>query len=123
MQLSAEEFADMIDSLQCALRTPKGAEQRRAQRVKREVRMTITPVNDGGRETPVAVLVRDVSAGGIGLLYQRRMPRQARFILRLPRPQEKPLSILCTVMHCQRMGSHLFSVGAEFTRPEDAADD
>ena len=114
MNLSAEQFADIINSLSAPSATG-GPEKRRAPRVIHRCRASIFVGKDplGGART--AVVVRDLSSRGVCILYSAELPRGTEFVLQLDRAGGVPVHILATVAHCRRHDKGLYAIGAEFT--------
>jgi hypothetical protein len=113
MQLSAELFRQMVESLQ-ADRNDDG--QRRRPRVGLDARVTIVPFSDRVSPSALSVTVRDLSAGGLGFLHDRKISLGEQFVLLLPEAQGKPVVILCTVAYWQPLARDRFAIGASFTR-------
>jgi hypothetical protein len=113
MQLTANGLAEMIDSLRSNVGEP--GERRKAPRIGLRMRAEIAlpgPGEDGeGRR--LTVWVRDVSAGGIGILCEHAFARGDRFTLILgtdgPRSRAE-----CAVMNCRKVDSRLHGAGARF---------
>ena len=68
--------------------------------------------------TPVSLVVRDVSAIGAGLLFEKPMKAGKKFWLYLPKPHapEEHVGICCVVVRCDPGGAFkkLYSVGVTF---------
>jgi hypothetical protein len=94
-----------------------GGQRRRVPRVGVRAPVTLIPLtNDGGLgAAPVAVSVRDLSAGGIGFLHSARVGLDAQFVALLPHGEDS-VAVLCEVAYYQQLGKRLFSVGAKFVR-------
>ena len=94
-----------------------GGQRRRVPRVGVQAPVTLIPLtNDGGLgAAPVAVLVRDLSAGGIGFLHSARVGLDAQFVALLPHGEDS-VAVLCEVAYYQPLGKRLFSIGARFVR-------
>jgi len=124
MELSAEVFRDIIKVLRSDTRGDR--DKRREPRVGLRSKVTVIHSKlDGGTgaEPPAGAWVRDLSPGGIGLLYPRHLPKGSIFLVRLPRHSGTPILARYTVAHCKALGDHLHSIGARFDRMLDAADD
>src|SRR5688572_9116997 len=106
MRLTASGLAEMIESLRSNAR--KAGERRKAPRIGLRVRAEIALPGpddgdgDAGGEGPrLTVWVRDVSAGGIGILSEHAFVRGDRFALVLG--SDGPHSRAhCTVMNCRK---------------------
>jgi c-di-GMP-binding flagellar brake protein YcgR len=93
--------ADMFKQIADAMRTDQRAisDRRRYPRVGVRARMNIVPLNDLRQPMmPCSVCVRDVSAGGFGLLVAKPLPPGQLFVARLERGGEGILSLLCEVV-------------------------
>ena len=121
MELTPRQFAEMVAHLKGPSRYGGSQEQRRAPRVDRQARLTITPVAGARPRTPIAVEVKNLSARGLGFVHGRQLPPGSQFLVHLPQQGGEPAEVLCTVAHCTAAGDGVFSVGAEFTRLATAA--
>src|SRR3954463_1717290 len=93
--------ADMFKQIAGTMRTDQRAQsdRRRYPRVGVRARLTIIPLNDQRQPSaPCNVGIRDVSAGGFGLLVTTQLQQGQLFIARLDRRDQAPLSILCEVV-------------------------
>ena len=114
MNLSAEQFAEIIHSLSAPSATG-GPEKRRAPRVMHRCRASIFVGKDPMSGARVSVIVRDLSSRGVCILYSAELPRGTEFVLQLDRAGGVPIHILSTVAHCRRHDKGLYAIGAEFT--------
>lgn len=113
MKLTAEQFIAIAISLQeNAGSSTTGA--RRQPRREIEAEATIVPLAE--RPISSSVMVRDVSASGIGFLSQEKMTLDEQFVLMLPRTNGEPSIVLCSVAFWQPLPSGLFGIGARFVR-------
>jgi hypothetical protein len=69
------------------------------------------PSDDDARE----VMVRDISADGASLLLASPL-RAQQFVLDIHSSRTGPLSILCSLRHCEKAPQAGFVVGAQFQR-------
>src|SRR5687768_12149597 len=99
MELSAEEFAEIVRHLGEATPPAGRAEQRRAARVERVSWVNILPVQNGAARAAVGVTVRNVSSRGLAFEREARMEAGRQFLIRLPRDAGPPVELLCTVVH------------------------
>ena len=92
-------------------------QRRREPRVGVRAPVTLIPLtNDAGLgAAPVAVPVRDLSAGGIGFLHAAKVSLDAQFVALLPHGGDS-VAVLCQVAYYQPLGERLFAVGAKFVR-------
>jgi len=120
MQLMAQDYAEILASLK-ALTDTKGHERRTAARMDVQAQVKIVPCKDGKASASDAYtcLTRDLSFKGIGLFQSRQSARGSQFVIELPRREDKPLTLLCTVMYCRALADGLYNVGATFNRTFD----
>jgi hypothetical protein len=109
---------ELIESLLWTLGEPQSDDgKRRSPRVAMRCIAMLTPLEDGcPREADAReVLVRDISANGASLLLASPL-RVRQFILEIQSSRSGPLSILCSMKHCDRAPEGGFAVGAQFVR-------
>jgi hypothetical protein len=125
MELSAEEFARIVNLLGGMPPSDGAVGHRRATRVGRQVQLPIVPIVDGRARTAVTGRVKNLSSRGIGFIRDRRMKAGSQFLIRLPREELGPVELLCTVVHGAQQSVEIWSIGAEFTcvAPMSRADD
>ena len=81
--------------------------------------MTIVPLPPAKNPKPVLVVVRDLSAGGIGILHSEAFKPGQRFNLELKSEKTgKTSMILCIVRWSRSVGSNLHEIGAQFENHE-----
>jgi hypothetical protein len=109
MELSADMFESTIRAL-------KGdqIEKRKHPRAPARFKLKIVPYQEPGKDGPMEVWTRDISAGGIGLTSYVRLKVGMRFVIRLPRPDGAPLCLLCTVKNCVEQTKGVYVIGASF---------
>jgi len=116
MNISAEMFEAIIRSI----RGDGHDAKRKHPRVGFSGRMTIIPM-PAKNPKPVQVVVRDLSAGGIGILHTEAFRVGAQFNLELKSDKTgKTSTILCTVRWTRSVGSNLHEIGAQFENREVA---
>src|SRR5215212_9567007 len=124
MELTAEQFAEIVGHLSGLAGPDSTRDKRRATRIERRTRVTISPVAGGAGtatasvETPMVVMVKNISYRGMALVADREMKPGSQFMLRLAREDANkgaPVDLLCTVVHCDEVSDGVFSTGAEFT--------
>lgn len=115
MQLSAEQFAEIMHGLHATPRPANQAEQRRAPRIARNVKLDITPIVDGVAQGAYTAQVENLSSRGLGILDANKLRTGSQFTLTLPHENGTVIPILCTVVHCRTVSKNLFRIGAEFT--------
>jgi hypothetical protein len=122
MQLPCAWFEQIVEALDGTAPDGAGAaapdRRRREPRVGVRAPVTLIPLtNDAGLgAAPVAVHVRDLSAGGIGFLHSTKISLDAQFVALLPHGAGDSVAVLCEVAYYQPMGEKVFSVGARFVR-------
>lgn len=109
MELSQQQLVEVLERLESAA---EPTEVRRTPRIAIR-RHVILLANADNREDEKAVVLQDISRGGISLTYHEAMPPGRRFILRLP-AKDQAIELLCVVRNCQMIKQHLFRIGAEF---------
>jgi hypothetical protein len=139
MDLSFDEFVEILASFRTRDRSKDAGDKRRARRIGHRAQVFITPCNsntssDDKRlaalaiQTRVSVLLRDFSPRGVSLLCEEALERGQSFVLHLKQTAGKSVEMLCTVVHCRAGGKGQYLVGAEFScvvdseeAPRDAA--
>ncbi|HWE92993.1 MAG TPA: PilZ domain-containing protein [Tepidisphaeraceae bacterium] len=116
MDLSAEQFAQIVTSLGIEPQEGVGSDERRRPRAEFDARASLIPLSDQTNPGAVSVKVRDLSPSGIGFLHDRQMVLDEQFALLLPRDGDTPAVVLCTVAFWQPLARDLFAIGARFTR-------
>src|SRR5437773_12458332 len=88
----------------------RGKERRRARRVSVEAKGHILPCPASSRTTPTPVLVRDVSATGVGITHDTPLPVGAKFVVKQEsfHPDQPRLY---TVVRAASMPDGNFSIG------------
>ena len=115
--LTAEVFKDVVSALRSDESSTRLLDKRSSPRVGLRTKLAIVTGPTGPFEAPpVEVWLRDLSAGGMGIVYNREMERGTPFVAHLPRRQGPPLRVLYEVAHCKRLAKDLFSIGAKLTR-------
>jgi hypothetical protein len=114
MRLSDEIFENLLWSLGTA-GPQRSDELRRTPRVGSSGIAMLFPIKDGRRDEGREVAVRDISAEGASLLLGSRLQAE-QFILQLPSQRAEPVTILCSLRHCDKSPKGGWIVGAEFLR-------
>jgi hypothetical protein len=116
MRLAVQDFALIIE----ALRGPGsagggGSEKRKAVRMTVTTKLEVHLSRDDNRTfKSFSVLSRDVSLTGVGLMQSVGLPKEAKFVLTLPRAGRAALHVVCKVMYTQMLADGLFGIGAEY---------
>ena len=114
MTLTSQQFAEVINYLRDRASATAGSEKRRATRMELKSKITIAPVKDGKCGERIAVLTRDLSMNGIGLLTGVALREGQQFIAALPRGENQNVFVLCNVTHCGVVADGIFSLGCQF---------
>ena len=115
--LTAEVFKDVISALRSDDNSSRVLDKRSSPRVGLRTKLAIVTGQTGPFEAaPVEVWLRDLSAGGMGIVHGREMERGTPFVAHLPRRQGAPLRVLYEVAHCKRLAKDLYSIGAKLSR-------
>jgi HD-like signal output (HDOD) protein len=91
------------------------ADKRRAARHARDGVITVYPCGQGRADRGLPARFHNASSRGIGLSTGQAMQPGDQFFVRLPQPEGGPVSILYTVLRCERMGDAAYRIGAELT--------
>ena len=110
MLLTSEMLTDLVSSLRA--NAPTGVEKRQEPRVGMRLRVDVFLP---GQLQPLQVWVRDIGAGGIGILCDESVEIGAEFKLSLTTRASAPELLTCVVRHCRRTGGGQYFVGAEFS--------
>src|SRR6266511_4382957 len=75
-------------------------DRRAAQRIRQAFGAEIAPWY-GKHTGPVfSVLVRDISTTGLRIEHSARLEVGAKYLLEVPRPNQRPIGVVFTVLHC-----------------------
>jgi hypothetical protein len=85
------------------------ADRRRSQRIHQQVHAEIAPWLDNRAGPSFGVIVEDFSTTGVGLRHTERFKVGAQYLLEIPRPGQRSLSAIFTVVRCDQ------GVGGWFT--------
>lgn len=113
MDLSPELFDQIVVATSGTLADAK-ASDRRSPRARTATPLAVCPWAD-----PMAVLslkVRDLSAGGVGLLHRERMALDEKVVIRLPTPAGESITVLGKVVYWEPLAPELFAIGVQFDR-------
>ena len=89
-------------------------ERRKHARVPLRFKVKLIPYEDRVLGDPVFVWTRDICEGGIGIIHHKPMREGRNFIIRLPRQDDTPVLLLCTVRCCNQVAASVFNIGASF---------
>lgn len=114
MNLSAELFNQIVEALRSD--SARDRDKRTAPRVGLRAQVTVLPA-PGSRATVERIRCRNLSASGIGLLHTRQIAAGTEFVVRLAATGlAAPVHISCVVVHCNKQGPDMFSIGARIIR-------
>jgi hypothetical protein len=123
VELTAKSLSELINSLRS---NPRGASEKRTQpRVGlcASAEIVVRDATTGFGIDRLQIRVRDVSAGGIGLLCPRRFTPGEKFSLILDGVQPgTEQEAGCTVTYCRKVGTDLHLIGANFDGDPNAND-
>ena len=115
--LTAEVFKDVITALRSDDNSTRVLDKRGSPRVGLRTKLAIvTGQTTAFEAAPTEVWLRDLSAGGIGIVHNQELERGAPFVAHLPRRQGAALRVLYEVAHCKRLAKDLYSIGAKLNR-------
>ncbi|MGF1634218.1 MAG: PilZ domain-containing protein [Phycisphaerae bacterium] len=114
MKLSAQIFEQVSQNLRCYEDTTPD-ERRIEPRVGIMAHVVVTMRQPGNPVSQqVELRIRDLSAGGIGLMTRKPILVGSRFSLLLPRSEfEKPLATVYEVKYCRQLSSYMFQSGGK----------
>src|SRR5687768_11954223 len=116
MELTHETLAECVTSLRRDFQDRLGSERRVLPRFRVWAPLQVTPAGAAAGEPPFTVWLRDLSRGGLGLMYTRSLPGGWDFIVVLPRMVGEPLRMLCSVVYTSAGAPDMHSVGARFVK-------
>ncbi|HWF11635.1 MAG TPA: PilZ domain-containing protein [Bryobacteraceae bacterium] len=113
MELSQQQLTDILRLFESS---PETGEVRQTARlsIRRNVTIVTEPNVDAGKK---AVVLQDISRGGVRITYHEAFPRDRKFSLLLPSPAGGEIAVPCIVRHCEMVKQHLFRIGAQFDGP------
>ena len=115
MQLTAIEFAKLINDLKCDARPD---ERRTNPRAPTRAQLEVIPVLLSATGAPhiEKFRVRDISRTGMGLLTNRSIPELTRLIVLLPKNAAETLVLLCEIVRAQRLPGDMYHLGTRMVR-------
>jgi hypothetical protein len=112
MDLTAERFAQLIQSLSTRRIVERSRENRTEQRSGVRYRLTIRV--PAMHETRLhRAWLRDFSSTGLGIATGVVMTAGQGFAIQM-QSNEGPIEIACTAAHCQRVAEDVYNIGARF---------
>ncbi len=120
MQISAQHFAEVVESFKAIEATSNVSDKRRFSRF---VVIAKVQVLAHGTGRTYAALTRDVSLEGLGVMQSIPMKRGEQFSVALSRLKQAPIFALCTVMHARELAEGIWGIGAHYVSatPQDPA--
>jgi hypothetical protein len=117
MLLTAKSLGELVRSLRS--NAPGASEKRVEMRVgiRTKVGVVLLDPATGCGIGQWPAWLRDVSGGGVGLLFNRRLKEGENFDLVIEAATGGEERVPCTVSHCQAVGADLFRLGAKFLVP------
>ena len=116
MRTSLKETTEITAAFDEVFTTQSGADRRAADRNEHHAPLVIFPFHEEILGEPVTLMLQDFSVTGLGALHTRPMTPGDEFLLRLPRGNGRPVSVICSVAHCRPLEGAMFRIGAEFIR-------
>jgi hypothetical protein len=113
MDLSPELFEQIVTATGATVADAKTAD-RRSPRARTQVSLAVC-----GWDDPMSVLslkVRDLSAGGVGLLHRERMKLDEQLVVRLPCDGGESVTVLGRVVYWEPLAPDLYAIGVHFDR-------
>ena len=95
-------------------------DRRKAVRVPHRATFHIRPVLNNGVGEAITVVLQDLSTTGMGIIHPQPMACGEQF--QIPLSAASALSLICTVVRCEKMDEELFSIGFEFNSSAAAID-
>jgi hypothetical protein len=117
MNLTAELFEEITDSVTVLSRDEPRAQDRRSPRVRLSSHLSVALWSEP--TTPLSVRIRDLSQGGIGLLFGDRIGLDEQLVIRFPRRREQSVLVLGTVVYWEPLAEKLYGIGVQFERLVD----
>src|SRR5688500_7087906 len=120
MRLSHELLAEFVSCLRQELREGLSHERRKLPRFKVWSPLRITPLGAGDVPgKPYRVWLRDISRGGVGLMYPKPAPLGDEFLIAMPALEGEPQWFVCRVVYCSGSVEDMYSIGASFMQRWD----
>lgn len=115
-QLKSDSIHLSVELLHATVHGVKSetVERRENPRFPLRAKVGLIPYENGACGKAVEVWTRDVSASGVGVLYAKPMRAGRKFIIRLPRRDDSPVLLVCTVRNCTELAEGIYAIGASF---------
>ena len=90
------------------------ADRRSSPRIPQRGKFDVRPILSNGVGPATTLVLQDISTGGLGALHSQPLHVGDQFQIPLTREAgDEPLSLVCTVVRCEKMDEELYSVGFE----------
>jgi hypothetical protein len=100
------------------------ADRRRSLRVPQRGTFSVRPLLSNGVGAPITMVLQDLSTGGCGALHAQPLRVGEQFQIPLAcEAGAETLSLVCTVVRCEKMDEALYSIGFEFNSSTAAVDE
>jgi hypothetical protein len=86
------------------------SDRRRTQRIRQRCIAEISPWHGNRAGTAFGVQIEDISTTGVGIVHSDRLKLGRQYLLEIPRPEQRPLSVVFTVVRCSETAGGLFNV-------------
>jgi hypothetical protein len=118
MQISAQHFAEVVESFKAIEASSNASDKRRFSRFAVVAKVSVLAHGTG---RAYAALTRDVSLEGLGLMQSIPMKQGEQFSVALSRIKGGPIIALCTVMHARELAEGIWGIGAHYisANPQD----
>lgn len=117
MQLTATEFAKLINDLKCDVRQGERRQNPRAPARAIVDAVFVDPELPAGKFPQLEKLrVRDISRTGLGMIINREIRDNTRIIVQLPKSKTETLSLLVMVVRTQRLPGQMYQMGTKMMR-------
>jgi hypothetical protein len=119
MRLSHELLAEFVTCLRQEIRDGLAHERRTLPRFKVWAPLRITPLDGDTPGTPYRVWIRDLSRGGLGLMYPKPFELGHEFLVSMPVLVGEPQWFVCKVVYSGGSVEDMFSIGSMFVQRWD----
>lgn len=121
MDLTAEQFDQIVSSLRCDDPGVRSSEKRENPRVGMRVQIDIFTLSNDGPPKRTRVWLRDFSATGIGFIHTQPMKPGSALVVCLRKGRNDTLRLLYQVVRSVHIDDTQFIIGAKLERMLDAA--
>jgi PilZ domain len=115
MQLSADMFKEILAAANSSPPSRSGAPERRADpRIAVSFTAPVISLSGPDKGTACNTTIRDLSFGGMNILFRRQLLTGEKIVVQLSRGREKPALLIAEVKHCKQLTKSLFYAGCKF---------